>query len=60
VFSGALAGATSPAEHFSPLVGADLQVHARHDLTIPLEPQHALLAAAARAFRHLAPPNPVS
>ena len=40
VFSGALAGATSPAEHFSPLVGADLQVHARHELTIPLEPQH--------------------
>jgi hypothetical protein len=40
VFSGALAGATSPAEHFSPLVGADLQVHARHELTLPLERQH--------------------
>ena len=40
VFSGALAGATSSAEHFSSLVGADLQVHARHELTLPLERQH--------------------
>ena len=40
VFSGALAGAVSSAEHFSDLVGADLQIHARHALTLPLEPQH--------------------
>ena len=40
VFSGALGGTTSSAEHFSPLVGADLQVHPRHELAIPLEPQH--------------------
>jgi redox-sensitive bicupin YhaK (pirin superfamily) len=40
VFSGALAGATSPATHFSPLVGADLQIHPRHELALPLERQH--------------------
>jgi redox-sensitive bicupin YhaK (pirin superfamily) len=40
VFSGTLAGAVSSAEHFSDLVGADLQIHARHALTLPLEPQH--------------------
>ena len=40
VFSGALGGTTSSAEHFSPLVGADLQVHPRHELAIPLESQH--------------------
>jgi redox-sensitive bicupin YhaK (pirin superfamily) len=45
VFSGALAGAASPAEHFSNLVGADLQIHPRDELTLPLEPthEHALL-----------------
>ena len=37
VFAGTLGSATSPAIHFSPLVGADLQVHARHSLTIPVE-----------------------
>lgn len=40
VFSGALAGVVSSAEHFSDLVGADLQIHARHALTLPLQPQH--------------------
>ena len=40
VFSGALADVVSPAEHFSDLVGADLQIHARHALTLPLQPQH--------------------
>ena len=40
VFSGALAGAASPAEHFSDLVGADLQVHPHHALTLPLASQH--------------------
>jgi redox-sensitive bicupin YhaK (pirin superfamily) len=45
VFSGALAGAASSAEHFSDLVGADLQIHARHELRLPLQPhhEHALL-----------------
>jgi quercetin 2,3-dioxygenase len=45
VFSGSLAGVTSPALHFSPLVGAELQVHANHTMTLPLRPdfEHALL-----------------
>lgn len=45
VFSGALAGAVSPAHHLSPLVGADLQVHPGARLTLPLEPayEHAVL-----------------
>jgi redox-sensitive bicupin YhaK (pirin superfamily) len=45
VFSGSLAGATSPAAHFSGLVGADVQVHPRHELVLPLQPafEHALL-----------------
>jgi len=45
VFSGALSGATSPADHFSPLVGADLQVRRGARLTVPLVSghEHALL-----------------
>src|SRR5262245_16843872 len=45
VFSGTLADAVSPAEHFSDLVGADLRVHPRQTLTLPLQRQreHALL-----------------
>jgi redox-sensitive bicupin YhaK (pirin superfamily) len=45
VFSGALGNATSPARHFSPLIGADLQVHPRETLTVPLrrDHEHALL-----------------
>ncbi len=45
VFSGALAGAASPADHFSPLVGADVQVHRGARITVPLVPghEHALL-----------------
>jgi redox-sensitive bicupin YhaK (pirin superfamily) len=40
VFSGSLDRLVSPAEHFSPVVGADLQVHARHSLNVPLERKH--------------------
>jgi redox-sensitive bicupin YhaK (pirin superfamily)/ribosomal protein S18 acetylase RimI-like enzyme len=40
VFSGSLGGASSPAEHFSGLVGADLQVHPRAALRLPVEPKH--------------------
>jgi redox-sensitive bicupin YhaK (pirin superfamily) len=40
VFSGALADAISPATHFSDLVGADLRVHPRHELALPLQRQH--------------------
>jgi redox-sensitive bicupin YhaK (pirin superfamily) len=38
VFSGDLAEAASPAEHFSALVGADLQIHRDETLSIPLRP----------------------
>ena len=40
VFSGTLGGLRSPAEHFSPIVGADLLVHQRQSLNLPLEPEH--------------------
>jgi hypothetical protein len=45
VFGGTLLGQTSPALHFSDLLGADLQVHPDHTLEVPLRPQfeHALL-----------------
>jgi redox-sensitive bicupin YhaK (pirin superfamily) len=45
VFSGALAGATSAAPHFSELLGADLQIHRGEDVTIPLDPrfEHGVL-----------------
>lgn len=40
VFSGTLGQATSPAQHFSPIVGADLTVHPGETLTLPLDPAH--------------------
>lgn len=40
IFSGSLGNHTSPAQHVSPLVGADLQVHADHSLTVPLQRDH--------------------
>lgn len=40
LFSGSLGGMASPAEHYSELVGADLQVHRRETLTVPLQPRH--------------------
>ena len=40
VFSGTLGAAASPARHYSELVGADLEVHGRGALTIPLHPEH--------------------
>jgi redox-sensitive bicupin YhaK (pirin superfamily) len=45
VFAGALHGASSPAAHYSALVGADLRVHPRSRLDVPLEPafEHAVL-----------------
>jgi quercetin 2,3-dioxygenase len=45
LFSGALAGSESSAQHFSALVGADLTVHAGDALTIPLDAsfEHAVL-----------------
>jgi redox-sensitive bicupin YhaK (pirin superfamily) len=45
VFAGRLEGAASPAMTFSPLLGADLQVHTRETMTVPLDPrfEHAVL-----------------
>lgn len=51
VFSGALADVASPAEHYSALVGADLQVHRGETVTVPLQPryEHAVLMLAGDA-----------
>lgn len=38
VFSGSMDATASPAEHFSDLLGADLQVHGGEALSIPLRP----------------------
>jgi redox-sensitive bicupin YhaK (pirin superfamily) len=45
VFAGTLGGARPAADYYSPLVGADLQVHPGHALTIPLDAafEHAVL-----------------
>jgi redox-sensitive bicupin YhaK (pirin superfamily) len=45
VFAGTLAGATSPARHFSPILGVDLQGHGREAMEVPLDPgfEHAVL-----------------
>lgn len=40
VFSGRLGSVVSPADHFSPIVGADLHVHARQSMNFPLERTH--------------------
>jgi quercetin 2,3-dioxygenase len=48
VFSGGLERAVSPAQHYSELLGADLQIHRGELLTLPLEPhfEYALLGLA--------------
>jgi len=45
VFAGTLGSAHSPLPYYSPLLGADLQVHPGHELAIPLDPvfEHAVL-----------------
>jgi redox-sensitive bicupin YhaK (pirin superfamily) len=45
VFAGTLAGARSPAPYYSPLLGADVEVHPGHELSLPLDPafEHAAL-----------------
>ena len=54
VFSGTLGPAISPAAHFSPLVGADLQIHRGETLAIPLrrDHEHALLLLTGDAALH--------
>jgi redox-sensitive bicupin YhaK (pirin superfamily) len=44
-FAGSFDSATAAASYYSPLIGAEVQVHAGHELQIPLDPQfeHALL-----------------
>ena len=51
VFSGTLAATASPAQHFSDIIGADLQIHRGETLTIPLQPdrEHALLILSGTA-----------
>lgn len=45
VFAGTFAGVTSPAPHFSSIVGVDLQVHAKGCLEVAFDPrcEHAVL-----------------
>jgi redox-sensitive bicupin YhaK (pirin superfamily) len=45
VFAGSVAGVSSPAPHYSDLLGADLRVHPGHSLAVPLNPtyEHAVL-----------------
>ena len=45
VFAGVVEGTVSPAPYFSDLLGADLQIHPRHSLGLPLQPsyEHAVL-----------------
>ena len=51
LFAGALDGETSPAAHFSEILGADVQVHPGHTLTLPLHAtfEHALLVLSGDA-----------
>jgi len=45
VFAGSLLGRSSPAKHFSPILGADIALHSFADLELPLDPsfEHAAL-----------------
>ena len=45
VFAGSIAGATSIAPYYSEIAGADLDIHARSELELPLEStfEHAVL-----------------
>jgi len=51
VFAGTLQNETSPAMHFSDILGADVRVHPRHTLTLPVQPtfEHALLVLSGDA-----------
>ena len=45
VFSGSFAGTTSPANHYSDLLGADVEIHGGQSVELPLNPayEHAVL-----------------
>jgi redox-sensitive bicupin YhaK (pirin superfamily) len=49
VFSGALSGVASPAQHYSEIFGADVRVHPGHSLTLPTHAtyEYAVLVLAA-------------
>jgi len=51
VIAGSLAGATSPATTYSPLIGVDLQLDPGADTVLPLEPdfEHAVLMTSGHA-----------
>ena len=51
VFAGSLPGCASPAEHFSPILGADVAVHARASTELQLDPsfEHAVLLVTGDA-----------
>ena len=51
VFAGSLLGQASPSVHYSPILASELQVHAGHELTVPLQPdfEHALLVLSGDA-----------
>jgi len=51
MFAGTLHGKTSPAVHFSEILGADVEVYSGHSLTLPLDPnfEHALLVLSGDA-----------
>jgi redox-sensitive bicupin YhaK (pirin superfamily) len=48
LFAGTLAGALSPARHYSPLLGADVELRPRHSASVPLDStfEHAVLVLA--------------
>ena len=52
--SSALADVVSPAEHFSEIIGADLQVHQADAVTIPVQThhEHALLVLSGDCHLH--------
>jgi quercetin 2,3-dioxygenase len=45
VFAGSVLGCSSPASHFSPILGADIALHATASFELPLDPsfEHAAL-----------------
>ena len=51
VFAGSLHGQSSPATHFTEILGADVDVQPGHSLTLPLHPtfEHALLVLSGDA-----------
>ena len=51
VFAGSVLGCSSPAKHFSPVLGADIEVHSLPSLNLPLDPsfEHAALLVTGDA-----------